>query len=80
MALCGAIRQIALRQSNWGGTRMNTIIPKQGRAMDYLRFLGSVEHMAQTTRSEHARRAFKMFLKQERKRFEAGRRESGATE
>jgi len=39
---------------------------------DDLRLLAYIQHMAQTARSDSARRAFELFLQQERQRLETG--------
>ena len=59
---------------------MGEIIQARGVETEDLRLLAYIQHMAQTARSEPARRAFELFLKQEKQRFDAGCQESNTTE
>ncbi len=50
---------------------MDRIMQKQVVTTDDLRLLAHVQHMAQTARSEPAKRAFELFLEQGKQRFYA---------
>ncbi len=55
---------------------MDESIQKQGAPTDDLRLLAYAQLMAQTARSEPGKRAFELFLKQEKQRLVAQRQES----
>ncbi len=59
---------------------MDEVIQKRGVTTNDLRLLAYVQHMALSARSEPAKRAFELFLKQEKQRFDAGSQESSRTE
>ncbi len=59
---------------------MEEIVQERSVATDDLRLLTYVQHMAQTARSEPARQAFELFLKQEKQRLNPGRQESNTIE
>ncbi len=56
---------------------MDASFKKQGAVTGDLRLLAYVQHMAQTARSEPARRAFELFLQQEKDRLHERCQESG---
>ncbi len=59
---------------------MDEIIQKRSVATDDLRLFAYLQHMAQTARSAPAKRAYELFLQQEKQRNDARCQESGSME